>query len=182
MVTTLVIIVVGVFGLVRWQHPLKYRRTLVAEAKANRLDPRTLAAIIFTESKFEPGSRSEAGAIGLMQLMPETATWAASEMGRRISAKRLTEPAANIAIGAWYYRYLLDKYGDERLALAAYNGGEHNLDKWLAVEPGAPIDEVIEAIPFEETRVFVGRVRETKIIYDFLYPGLRGDVSQKTRK
>jgi len=166
--------------LVRRQYPLKYRGTLVAEAEARRLEPGLLAAIVYEESRFEPDSRSAAGAVGLMQLMPETAVWAASEMDRRGLARRLTEPAPNIAIGAWYYRYLLDKYGDERLALAAYNGGERNLDEWLAAAPGAPVGEVIEAIPFKETRTFVGRVRGTKAIYNLLYPGLRTDVPRQT--
>ncbi len=167
--------------MVRRQYPLKYRGTLVAEAEANRLDPGLLAAIIYAESRFEPDSLSAAGAVGLMQLMPETAAWAASEMGRHGLDRRLTEPAPNIVIGAWYYRYLLDKYGDERLALAAYNGGERNLDEWLAAEPGTAVDEAIEAIPFEETRVFVGRVRGTKAIYILLYPGLRTGVRRQTK-
>ncbi len=172
--------VVGVFGLARQHYPLKYSRTLLAEARAHGLEPGLLAGMVYVESKFEPHSESAAGAVGLMQLMPKTAGWAATQMGRRGLAERLTEPASNIALGAWYYRYLLDKYDDERLALAAYNGGERNLDEWLKAGPGATVDETIEAIPFEETREFVGRVRGTKQIYNLLYPGLRIDAAPRT--
>ena len=83
------------------------------------------------------------------------------------------EPAANLTLGAWYYAYLLDRYDNEQLALAAYNGGQRNVDIWLKRNKGRPADEIIQRIPFPETREFVLRVTRGRKIYHLLYPSLR---------
>jgi soluble lytic murein transglycosylase len=164
---------VGVFTAARMKYPLKYEGTIVANAKRRQIDPALLAAIVYEESKFDRQSKSGAGAIGLMQLMPSTAAWVAEEMAKPGLAENLKVATSNVVLGSWYFRYLLDKYEDESLALAAYNGGEKNLNEWLAENPGLAPEETIKRIPFRETYEFVRRVEGTKHIYHVLYPALR---------
>ena len=156
----------------RLWYPLEYEDAIRAEAARNRLDPALVAAVINTESGFVPDSRSSQGAVGLMQLLPETAAFVASEPDRPSpSPERLEDPAVNIAYGSRYLRYLVDRYGTVPLALAAYNGGETNLADWLdeASRRGKAL-KVPRDIPFSETREFVSRVLDAAPIYRRAYP------------
>ena len=131
-------------------------------ASESDIDPALLAAVIESESKFNPDARSSAGAIGLMQLTPSTAKGIALYTGgSRFRVSDLTDPDINIRYGAWYLRHLLNRYGDdERLALAAYNAGEDNVDCWRRAQEG---------IQFGETRNYVSRVERLKKIYRRAY-------------
>ena len=133
------------------------------------LAPELLAAVIYQESKFDADARSSSGAVGLMQLLPDTAKGIALRTGgHRFVVDDLLDPELNVRYGSWYLRHLIDKYGDERLALAAYNAGQANVDRWR--ENG-------EGIPFAETRHYVDRVAELKETYRRAYPdelGLTG--------
>ena len=112
--------------------PLSYSDIIRQQAAEKHLDPALVAAVIYAETKFDPRP-SSAGAEGLMQMLPQTAEFLARRSGAttfRISD--LANPAVNIAYGSYYLRYLLNEYdGNEVLALAAYNGGETNVDRWL---------------------------------------------------
>ena len=113
--------------------------------------------MIEAESKFDAGARSNAGAVGLMQLTPGTAKGIALYTGgHNFRLSDLTNPEINVRYGAWYLRHLLNRYGDERLALAAYNAGEDNVDRWQREHVG---------IQFSETRHYVDRVERLKKIY-----------------
>jgi soluble lytic murein transglycosylase len=118
--------------------------------------------VIETESKFDASARSDAGAVGLMQLTPSTAKGIALYTGgSRFRLSDLTNPEINVRYGAWYLRHLLDHYnGNERLALAAYNAGEENVDSWQRAREG---------IQFAETRNYVARVEQLKKIYRRTY-------------
>ncbi|MEQ8833331.1 MAG: lytic transglycosylase domain-containing protein [Miltoncostaeaceae bacterium] len=155
----------------RLWYPLDYEDAIVAESSRNGLDPTLVAAVIHTESGFVPDSRSPQGAVGLMQVLPSTAEFVA-DLPRRPSPapERLEQPTANIAYGARYLRYLVDRHGSVPLALAAYNGGETNLARWLddASRRGEEL-EVPRDIPFSETRGFVARVLGAQPIYDRAY-------------
>lgn len=151
----------------RLWYPLEYEDAIRTEAARNDLDPALVAAVINTESGFVPDSRSSAGAVGLMQLLPETAEFIASEPDRPSAPPGgLEDPAVNIAYGTRYLRYLADRYGTVPLALAAYNGGETNLSAWLdrARARGSDL-RIPQGIPFSETRAFVTRVLDTAPIY-----------------
>ena len=105
-----------------------------------RLDPALLAAVIYQESKFDANARSSSGAIGLMQLLPATAEGIALHTGgSKFRISDLDDPEINVRYGSWYLRHLLDKYGNEQLALAAYNAGQHNVDTWRAAGQGDPV-------------------------------------------
>jgi len=142
---------------VRIWYPLKYESIVRGHASNYRLDPALLAAVIDQESKFRPSVKSTSGAIGLMQLLPGTAKGIAVHTGgTRFRVDDLYNPEINVRYGAWYLRHLLDKYGDERTALAAYNAGQENVDEWRRRGEG---------IAFSETRHYVGRVEHLKTLY-----------------
>jgi soluble lytic murein transglycosylase len=156
----------------RLWYPLEYEDAIRAEAARNDLDPALVAAVINTESGFVPDSRSAEGAVGLMQLLPDTAAFVARLSDRPSPAPdRLEVPEVNIAYGTRYLRYLLDRHGgDLGLALAAYNGGESNLQDWIeqARAQGREL-RVPDDIPFAETRGFVAKVRRAIPIYRRAY-------------
>jgi soluble lytic murein transglycosylase len=142
---------------VRLWYPLKYESIVRGHARNYRLDPALLAAVIYQESKFRADVTSDSGAIGLMQLLPATAKGIAVHTGgSRFRVSDLYTPEINIRYGAWYLRHLLDKYGDERTALAAYNAGQENVDRWRREQRG---------IVFSETRHYVKRVEHLKDLY-----------------
>ena len=141
----------------RLRYPLAYEQIVRGHARHYRLDPALLAAVIYQESKFRPTVRSRSGAIGLMQLQPSTAEGIAIRTGgSRFRVDDLYQPEINVRYGAWYLRHLLDKYGDERTALAAYNAGQDNVDRWRAEGSG---------IAFSETRHYVVRVEHLETLY-----------------
>ena len=142
---------------VRLRYPLRYQAIVRGHSHNYRLDPALLAAVIYQESKFRAHARSSSGAIGLMQLLPGTAEGIAIHTGgTRFRVSDLDDPEINVRYGSWYLRHLLDKYGDERTALAAYNAGQENVDHWRAEGKG---------IEFAETRHYVKRVEHLKTLY-----------------
>jgi soluble lytic murein transglycosylase len=142
---------------VRIWYPLKYESIVRGHARNYRLDPALLAAVIYQESKFRSDVTSDSGAIGLMQLLPATAKGIAVHTGgNRFRVDDLYDPEINIRYGSWYLRHLLDKYGDEKTALAAYNAGQENVDRWRRENRG---------IAFGETRHYVKRVEHLKKLY-----------------
>lgn len=117
--------------------------------------------MIEQESKFDANARSSAGAVGLMQLQPATAKGIAKYTGgSKFVLSDLDNPEINVRYGAWYLHHLLQKYDDERLALAAYNAGQENVDRWRAAREG---------IQYSETRAYVARVERLKDIYRRAY-------------
>ena len=145
----------------RIRYPLRYEEIVRGHARNYRLRPELLAAVIYQESKFDADARSASGAIGLMQLLPDTAKGIAARTGgSRFRVSDLYDPEINVRYGAWYLRHLLRKYGDERTALAAYNAGQRRVDEWRARGVG---------IQFEETRHYVVRVAELRDTYRRAY-------------
>jgi soluble lytic murein transglycosylase len=142
-------------------YPLHYQAIVRGHAKHYRLSPALLAAVIEQESKFKADARSSTGAIGLMQLLPDTAKGIALHTGgKKFVVADLDDPEINVRYGSWYLRHLLDRYHDERLALAAYNAGQANVDEWRRKG---------EDIQFSETRAYVSRVERLKGIYRRAY-------------
>jgi len=142
---------------VRLRYPLHYGAIVRGHARNYRLDPALLAGVIYQESKFRAHARSSSGAIGLMQLLPDTAQGIAVHTGgSRFRVGDLDDPEINVRYGSWYLRHLLDKYRDERTALAAYNAGQDNVDTWRRQGKG---------IAFAETQHYVARVEHLKTLY-----------------
>jgi soluble lytic murein transglycosylase len=150
--------------------PLRHEDIIRQQAADKDLDPALIAGVIYAESKFSDQT-SHAGARGLMQITPPTAEAIAQRTGGvRFEQEDLADPQVNISYGAWYLRHMLDRYGDNVvLALAAYNAGQGNVDKWIAQARAEDRELTIEAIPFAETRAYVDRVLEARDDYRSAY-------------
>ena len=137
-------------------YPAAFPAQVARSASLTRLDPYLLLAVMRRESLFKPDTRSAAGAVGLLQLLPATARRAAMVLGRPpLSDGELTEPATAIDLGAWYLAELLGRFGNPAVALPAYNAGPRVAGPWAAAGAGRPIDEWVEDIPYRETRKYV---------------------------
>ena len=147
--------------------PLRHEDIIRQQARDKGLDPALVAAVIYAESHFRDGQTSPAGALGLMQITPETARYIARKSGgTTFVVGDLATPQVNIAYGAYYLRYLLRRYeGNEELALAAYNAGEGNVDRWIASARARDRALSTDAIPYPETRAYVTRVQDAKRDY-----------------
>jgi peptidoglycan lytic transglycosylase len=155
--------------------PLDYPTIIRQQAAEKRLDPALVAAVIYAETKFDPRT-SPAGAEGLMQLMPQTATFLARRSGgTTFTTADLGTPHVNIAYGSYYLRYLLNEFhGSLVAALAAYNGGDTNVHHWIASAQAAGHSFGIPDIPFPETRDYVQRVLQARSAYRHTYAAQLG--------
>jgi soluble lytic murein transglycosylase len=145
--------------------PLRHEDIIRQQARAKKLDPALVAAVIYQESKFR-ARRSAAGAEGLMQILPSTARFIAKRSGgTAFVPSDLGTPQVNIAYGTYYLRYLLNRYnGSKTLAVAAYNAGETNVGRWIRRAGGAHRFDAAD-IPFPETRVYVDSVQRREKEY-----------------
>jgi peptidoglycan lytic transglycosylase len=145
----------------RTRYPLSYEPSIRANAEARGIDPALLAAVVYVESRFDPNARSGAGALGLMQVLPETAEGIALRTGgTEFVAADLRDPEINIRYGSWYLAHLAERYGSSELALAAYHAGQGNLDRWLSDSA---------RIAFPETREYVAEVERASRVYADAY-------------
>ena len=151
--------------------PLRHEDIIRQQARDKGLDPALIAAVIYAESHFRDGQTSGAGAEGLMQITPATAHMIARKSGGvAFTVEDLGTPQVNIAYGSWYLRYLMSRYdGNRTFALAAYNGGEGNVDRWISAARERDEDLTIAAIPFSETRTYVQRVLDAQRQYRTSY-------------
>jgi soluble lytic murein transglycosylase len=150
--------------------PLSNAEVIRQQAAEKHLDPALIAAVIYAESKFAP-RQSSAGAEGLMQILPDTAYFIAHlSGGSQFTASDLATPSINVAYGSYYLRYLLDHYdGNEMLAVAAYNAGLANVDRWVARAKAGGGRLTVAGIPFPETRAYVERVLAAQQDYRATY-------------
>ena len=145
--------------------PLQHEDIIRQQARDKALDPALIAAVIYAESRFVAGRTSSAGAEGLMQITPETAKDIARRSGgTAFVLDDLATPQVNISYGSYLLRELLDRYGgDTAAALAAYNAGPGNADRW----GGSSLR--VEDIPYPETRAYVRKVLAAQRQYRATY-------------
>lgn len=164
------------YGGPRWaeSHPHPYPREVAAAARKHHVDPDLLFAVMRVESVYQRRIISYAGAVGLMQIMPRTGRLIADRLGQQDrTTTDLLDPQTNVEYAAWYLHSLLDRMeGHLPLAIASYNGGPHNVRKWIR-STGAqmPLDAFLERIPFSQTKRYVRRV----LGYYVEYKALRGE-------
>lgn len=158
----------------RHLYPFPYQELIFSYAFQEDLEPFLLAAVIKTESNFQSMVRSRKGALGLMQIMPETGHWVAQETGEPpLLPDDLLDPETNIRLGARYLAYLHGEFGGNSvLALAAYNAGKGNVTRWLDQSRWDGKLSTLDQVPFPETRHYVRKVLFTQRVYQFLYKDL----------
>ncbi|MEB3295464.1 MAG: transglycosylase SLT domain-containing protein [Synechococcales bacterium] len=156
-------------------YPFPYMERIEAWAKDRQLNPMLVTALIRQESRFEAKIESSAGALGLMQVMPDTAKYIASQI--KLKEYKLENPEDNIKLGTWYLDYTHEEYqGNTMLAVASYNAGPGAVSDWLAKSKTQDPDEFVEAIPYDETRGYVKSVLGNYWNYLRLY---NPEISQK---
>ena len=166
-----------------WQilFPLNYWDAYRAEAEKRGLDPYLLVSITRQESGFEPTTVSNAGAVGLMQIMPEEAQSIAARANiAGVTRDSLFDPGTNIAVGAAEYAQKLETMkGNPTLAIAAYNAGEMAVGNWIAHTATDDMDLFVESIPYAETRLYVKSVTRNRYEYRRIYEGSGQQQSQQ---
>ncbi|MEI7024818.1 lytic transglycosylase domain-containing protein [Paenibacillus sp. y28] len=175
-----VLLVVGFIGVLFLQsdwlgkrmYPVQYPEDIKRLADKYKQDPYLIAAIIRTESNFDPGVESHKGAFGAMQLMPDTAEWIV-ETGNfpKDMLSSLDQAEVNVELGSWYLRWLHDQFGGNVTAVvAAYNAGPGNVKRWMQDGRWNGQPETVNDIPFGETRHYVQKVTYFYKKYKKLYP------------
>ena len=154
-----------------YRYPLAFWDLIQQKAQEREIDPYLVLALIRQESLFNARARSPAAALGLMQLIPPTATRVAKQLGLAApSQERLFEPDVNLTLGTQYLKDLLQRYSNNWYkALAAYNAGEAAVDRWEKEIATDDIEEFVERIPYVETRGYVKLVMRNHRIYKKLY-------------
>jgi soluble lytic murein transglycosylase len=157
----------------KWLYPIDYKQEIMQNAAKYSIDPFLIAAIIRVESSFVPNLHSRKGAFGLMQLMPETAGWIIEKAELSPGwIHELDKPHVNIEVGTWYISWLHKQFeGNPYAALAGYNAGQGNANKWLSSGVWDGSLKNIETIPFGETRHYIQRVNYYYNKYRKLYEG-----------
>ncbi len=159
----------GAVSVLKILYPLKYEDYVEVYAKENNLSPAFVYAVINCESGFDNEAVSNVGATGLMQIMPDTFDWINMKLGEDTPYSMATDPETSIKYGCFLYGYLLTKYGRVQEALAAYHGGNGNVDKWLKDQRYSSDGETLHTIPFPTTSKYVKKVMLTEKIYQNLY-------------
>lgn len=152
-------------------YPLKFYEHVVESCEKYGVEKELAYAVIKVESKFVENAVSRAGAIGLMQIMPETFDWLQKNSGKsdKLGAECLYDVKTNIDYGVYLLSILTNRYFDESVMLCAYNAGIGNVDKWLTNPEYSDDGETLKKIPFEETKNYVFKVKKCKKAYKKLY-------------
>lgn len=152
-------------------YPQPNRELVYTTAYEYNIDPNLVFAIIRAESKYQTGAKSKVGALGLMQIMPDTAKWAAAQMNlKNFTTEDLHDPAVNISIGCWYINSLNREFeGRLPIVIAAYNAGRGKAKEWIVTNQWDGSEKDLNKIPFPETRQYVHNVLKNYQAYHAIY-------------
>lgn len=172
----------AVFGFPNYAYPIRFEEEIKNASKEFNVDKALIASVINAESHFRSDVVSNKGAVGLMQIMPSTASWLAKklvkEKGYTLNGKEeksikfvsfkneyLFDEKTNITLGSFYLSYLLNKFKDVDVAICAYNAGEGIVKKWLEDENYSKDGKSLKKIPYSETRNYLKKVKLNLEIY-----------------
>ncbi|MDA8346184.1 MAG: lytic transglycosylase domain-containing protein [Thermaerobacter sp.] len=150
-------------------YPWPYQTSFLSAGRTYGVSPYLLAAVARAESRFDPTAHSQRGAIGMLQILPQTAAYL-TKQPLADQAQALLRPSYSIAVGAEYLSLLRREFHSDSAAVAAYNGGDATVREWISQGIWRP-GESTRKIPYPETAAFVERVRRYARWYEFLYPG-----------
>lgn len=158
----------------KYIYPQKYVEQVTRCADEFGVDESLVYAVIRTESGFRPEVESHAGAIGLMQLMPDTFDWLQFRLDGEViyPVSRLTDPDTNVRYGTYFLSHLLERYnGNVATVAAAYNAGTSTVDGWLEDSRYSSDGKTLSSIPYAETESYVAKVMKARDMYAHLYGG-----------
>lgn len=165
-----ILLVLMLFIIVNFVYPVYYHRYVSKYSKEYNVDEYLVYSVIKAESGHNKDAVSPKGAVGLMQIMDTTATDIMERIGMNEDIESLSDPEVNIRVGTYYLRYLLERYeGEVDMAIAAYNAGMSNADRWKAESSG---DDFANNIDIKETNEYVKRVNQNYQVYEFLFGNL----------
>lgn len=168
-ILTLVAVSYGVIAYQTSRTQINYQDQINEYSNKYNVDPLLTASIVKVESDFDNDAQSHQGAKGLMQLLDETAKHSAEVIGEDYYPDKLNDIDYNLKLGVGYYNYLYNYYNNKELALAAYNGGVGNVDKWIDQGILDKDNPDISKIPFDETRQYVTKVMANYEVYKTFY-------------
>lgn len=159
------------YNVVLRLYPTKYTQTVEKYAKEYAVDRALIYAVIKCESNFNKDAVSAIGAMGLMQMTPDTFDWVQKKLDgeKQYESNKLYDPEISIKYGTYLLKLHLDEFGSVELALAAYHAGRGKVNEWLSDSSVSPNGETIEFIPYDDTRYHVDKVIKTIDIYNYLY-------------
>ncbi len=163
-------LVFSYFGAVCIRYPIKFKDAILTAEAETGVDKMLIISVARTESNFDEDAVSTAGAIGIMQLMPDTAEYVSDLYDLDyMGESELYNPESNILLGAYYLKYLLGKFESESTVLASYNAGEGVVSRWLGSDEYSSNGVTLETIPYKETRDYIQKVERAQKIYQKIW-------------
>ena len=156
-------------SVLRAVYPHKYADSVEKYSAWYDVDKNLVYAVIRTESSFRTDARSEVGAAGLMQIMPETFEWLCMRMGEDAEFYELYDPDTAIRFGTYLLHLLTEEFGDTRTVLAAYHAGRGQVARWLEDASVSPDGSTLSDIPYRDTAHYVQKVERAISMYQNLY-------------
>ncbi len=174
LILTAAAVLFGVFfvsakSVMKLIYPMKYTEYVEKYSAEYGVDRELLYAVIKTESSFNPDAVSDADAVGLTQITPETFEWLQTKLGEQGETLSLHDPETSVKYGAFFLSYLLDEFGNTDTALAAYHAGRGRVNGWLEDKSVSPGGKTLENIPIAETAHYVKKVNKALNAYNKLY-------------
>ncbi len=176
--TVIVLILIAIFAAVavmcvddieRMFYQREFEEYVTKYSKEFDVPEALIYAVIRTESSFDPNARSSVGAIGLMQLMPDTLDWLSRLLDEEQPTGEINDPETNIKYGTYYLRHLYNRFGNWETAIAAYNAGHGRVTTWLKNQEYSDDGITLKVIPFEETKNYVNKITGNYNTYKKLY-------------
>lgn len=165
----LCVICFGSVSILKILYPREYIEFVEIYSEENNLSEEFVFAVIECESGFDKKAESYLGAQGLMQMLPGTFSWLQEKRDEELDAESIFDPETAIDYGCYYYRMLIDQFGDERTAVAAYHAGSGSVEQWLENKNYSFDGITLAEIPYPSTKQYVDKVMRVKKIYKKLY-------------
>ena len=172
----LLLLAAAALAILLYQHvldsgyKLTYKDEIVRYAKKYDLDPYLVSSVIHVESSNRAEAVSSVGALGLMQIMPDTGEWIADKLGVEHDLENLKLPETNIEFGCWYLNFLCERFPVQDTVLAAYNAGHNAAARWLNDPDYSKDGQNLTTIPYKETKNYVEKVNKAYSKYKKLFP------------
>lgn len=150
-------------------YPMKYSDIVAKYSQSYNVDENLIYAVICTESSFDISAKSNVGALGLMQIMPDTLDWICTKSGEQLEFDDLLDAETSVRCGTYMLKMLLDEFGNQEAALAAYHAGRGSVNKWLKDSSLSSDGVTLDKIPYRDTAHYVSKVLRARDIYINLY-------------